>query len=285
MLVGLVGLVIPVGIRLVSFPGESPIDLPLTFLASLVAGVSVFGTENASGSRRFLVHHGVAPGAVWWRKILVWGAGMGLLLGLMVLSFLRFGRPTGGPAVADWLILIVVGVSNAFAVGTLCGMPIRRRITAAMVGVLLLIALGPIQVALVSQSMVPAWTLVLIPSILLAISRAWAGDWLLEREGVRPWVKLAWLIAVPFGLLGASYIGYRAFGVPDVGPVAGPTAASSEAIPSDQDAAQAYLRASRLIRAEANFLQRRERLDLRPPRSGDRGRLGPESGHGRRLLG
>ena len=65
----------------------------LAVLAGLVAGVSVFGTENASGSRRFLVHHGVRPGSVWWRKLLAWGAGMGILLMLLVLSIRLAGNP------------------------------------------------------------------------------------------------------------------------------------------------------------------------------------------------
>jgi hypothetical protein len=262
LFVALVGLTIPAGIVLAGTRGESTIFstifVLLAIMASLVAGVSVFGAENASGGRRFLAHHGVASGTVWRWKLLVWGAGMASFLGLLLLTLALLGSRFGDPAVtaaegSERLLLVVVGVSNAFAVGILCGMVIFRRVTAALVGVLLLIALVPLQLGLVLRAMVPTWTLLLTPSILFAISRAWSDDWLLERQGARPWVKLACLIAVPFGLLGVSYVSYRAFGVPDVGPVVAPNSSSAEIIPAEQDAAEVDRRAIQLIRAEKDF--------------------------------
>ena len=77
--------------------------------------------------------------------------------------------------------------------------------------------------------MVPNWYLLLAPVILIGVSRAWADDWMSEREGPGPGSGSGCLLAVPFALLGASYVAYRAWGVPDVGPQSGaaPTGARS----------------------------------------------------------
>ena len=254
LLVGFIGVVVPIGSSALDLAFDRSVLMLPAILAGLVAGVSVFGTENASGSRRFLVHHGVRPGSVWWRKLLVWGAGMGLLLVLLVLSFWTTGDPfrdrdVGDPAPAlERLAMLSVGLANAFVIGIVCGMAIRRWITATLVGVILLVAIVPIQVALAWQAMIPSWSLGLVPLIFLAISRAWAGDWLLEREGAGPWVRLRALVVVPFGLLGMSYIAYRAFGVPDVGPQFDRASLSAPAIPPEQDAALLYRRADAVIR-------------------------------------
>ena len=64
---------------------DAMVEVVLALLVCLVAGVSVFGMENATGSRRFLVNHGVAPGTVWWRKLLVWGVAVGAIFGLALL--------------------------------------------------------------------------------------------------------------------------------------------------------------------------------------------------------
>ena len=252
LLVGLVSL----GFPIISWLTDSPfggLDSVLVGLASLVAGVSVFGLENASSSRQFLVHHGVQPGSVWWRKLLAWGVVMGSIFVLGTLSLWMFryrllGRELMGPGIlTDLTSMFFFGFLNTFAVGLVCGMAITRRITAAMVGILVLIPILPIQIGLVSESMVPFWSPVLVLLILFAISRAWAADWLYQREGPRPWIRLAGLIVVPFGLLGVAYIAYRAFSIPDIGPQFPPTILQGETIPPEQNAAEDYRRAIRLV--------------------------------------
>src|SRR6185312_5878560 len=131
------------------------------------------------------------------------------------------------------------------------------RITAALVGVIWFIALVPLQIGLETNQMIPTWSLCLIPLILLAISGAWAGDWLLQREGARPWVRLGLLVTVPFGLLGASYILYRAVEIPDVGPQYGEVAPLVGSIPPDQDAADVYRRSIGLVQHRNIDLNRR----------------------------
>ena len=270
LVVVLLGLMVPIVLTLLRAPLDGLIEHCLAAIAGMVAGVSVFGIENASGGKRFLVHHGVRAGAVWWRKLLVWGVGMAAFVGLMLLSIRFFGAPLGGREATaigepDQRVgLLVTTVVNAFVVGVVCGMVIRRRITAALVGIMVLIAVLPLQVGLVWQQMVPSWSYVLIPLILLAISRAWAGDWLFEPEGARPWVRLAGLIVVPFGLLGVSYASYRALSVPDVGLQFDPAVLQSPTIPPGEDAAETYRRASGLIRAQAGFYNDQNGRQPRP---------------------
>ena len=255
LLVAVIGLGLPVAASLLSPHFDELVEVVLVAMAGLVAGVSVFGTENASGSQRFLVHHGVKPGTVWWRKFLIWGVVMASILGLTLLTLSTYGSATlASGTIANLLGLFAIAASNAFLVGLLCGMAIHRRITAALVGVMVLVVLVPAQFVLVSERVVPEWTVVLVPLILVAISRAWAGDWLLEREGARPWVRLGCLIAVPFGLLFAAFIGYRAFGVRDVGPQYGEAILRASDVPPDQDAAEVYRRVIGLIRGNTDLL-------------------------------
>ena len=236
-------------------PPDGSTEIFLATLAALVAGVGVFGLDGASNSRRFLVHHGVKAGATWWRRWLAWGLAMGPIFGLATLTFWRVRFPLvgqgsiGEPALVEATLTLACGVADAFAVGLVCGMAIARRITAAMVGVLALIVLVPLQLALAFNAMIPTWGLALVPTILVVISRAWADDWLHQRDGARPWLKLAGLIVVPFGLLGFAFVAYRAFGVPDVGPQFPPGILRAEAIPPEEDAAEGYQSAIRLFHA------------------------------------
>ena len=251
LLVAAIGLGLPVGASLLSPHFDGLVDVVMVAMAGLVAGVSVFGTENASGSRRFLVHHGVKPGTVWWPKFLIWGVVMASILGLTLLTLSTYGSGTQTRGTIEALLgLFAIATANVLVVGMLCGMAIRRRITAAMVGAMVLIAVVPIQVGLLSAEMVPAWSAGLVPLILVGISRAWAADWLLEREGPRPWVRLGCLIAVPFGLLFAAFVTYRAFGVWDVGPQYDEATLRASAVPPDRDAAEVYRRAAGLMVAE-----------------------------------
>ncbi len=244
-LVALVGLVVPIGVALLGSPLAGPMGLFLAVLASLVAGVGVFGEQGGPGPRLFLVHHGVRPGAVWGRRIWTWGLGMAAFLAAFLVAFaiIRRVEATGRVQSEYDLVAVAASLVDAFAVGLVCGMAIPRRLTAAMVGVIGVLAIAPGQVMLATMGMVPGWSLLLTPAILIGVSRAWAGDWMGEREGAWPWARLGLFLAVPLGLLGSSYVAYRAWGVPDVGPQFDLAAARGQAIPPGQDAAEDYRRA------------------------------------------
>ena len=96
MLVAFLGLVVPLVATVLGSSREGPIGLILAILAGLIAGVAVFGSEGGSATPRFLVQHGVAPGAVWGRRIWIWGLGTATFLAIFLFSFSRLG-PIFGP--------------------------------------------------------------------------------------------------------------------------------------------------------------------------------------------
>ena len=66
-----------------------------------------------------------------------------------------------------------------------------------MVLITVLILVGP----LFSMQLMPAWVMLGIPLVILAVSFSWSGEWLLDRPGARRWVKLGLLLFAGFGLL------------------------------------------------------------------------------------
>ncbi len=105
------------------------------------------------------------------------------------------------------------------AIPILCGMVIRRGITAGMVAPLVLILGLPPLFGLFAMRMLPSVCLMLVPLAFLTVSFAWSRDWMLDRPGARRWVKLAVLLAGCFGALFAAYIAVRVEGVPTLDPV------------------------------------------------------------------
>ena len=67
-------------------------------------------------------------------------------------------RPVQSASAGDHASAVVTAVVNAFAVGVICGMAITRRITAALVGVVGLIGVAPVQVALAAGRWSPTGT-------------------------------------------------------------------------------------------------------------------------------
>ena len=247
-----IGLIVP----FLSFlAGGQGLDLPSVLffcaVALLIQGISVFGLENSAGTRHFLDNQAVPPGTVWASKVVTWACGLAAFFLIVVVASLFSTvssivvRLSGSEEKSFVLVLaLVAALPNAFAVGMVGGMIFNRRITAAMISLMALILVMIPQVALVSIRLIPLWSLLLSPLILILVSRLWAGDWLANRGGLRPWLKLGALIAVPFGGLMAIYVVNRAFGVADVGPRYGraaQTVVSPKLIRSYQDVSNAIV--------------------------------------------
>lgn len=236
-------------------PSGEPATMPvvLAVLTCLVAGVGVFGTADSPGSRRFLASHGVGPGSAWWRKVLTSGGTLAALFGASLYSDWTWhpSEPfteANAALRALRIAMLALALIDAFAVGLLCGMAITRRVTAVTLGAVGVIAIVPFSVLLASGQMVPLWSVFLVPVALLAASRAWAADWLFEREGARPWLKLGAWLGVPAVLLGGSYVSYRAYGLADVGPRYADADLIAPMPPPGQDAAALYRGAGEVIR-------------------------------------
>ncbi len=218
------------------------------FLLVIAAGVSVFGLENRARSQRFLVHHGVRPNTVWLVKITTWLIALVTLaiifIGALVLIAM-VGRPVSG---GNWAAFECIPL--AYAVALICGMAFRRGVTAFVVSVMLSFGLGWPLVGLWYQTMMPWPAFLVVAAALIAVSWAWRSDWMLERPAPWRWLRLGAFACAAFALLFAWYIGFRAWSVPDVGPIALPEAwarASSIETSPERNAADLYREAGRLL--------------------------------------
>ncbi len=146
------------------------------------------------------------------------------------------------------MILSILCIPLAFAVAQLCGMALPRGITAGVIALVVTIALGLAEVSLVKGMMIPVWGLLVMPVALLAVTWAWSGDWLLDRPAPGRYLRLGAILAGVFAVLLGGYIGYRAWGIPDPGPIAPPSAwAATASLASDRNAAELYREAARRL--------------------------------------
>ena len=97
--------------------------------------------------------------------------------------------------------------------------------------------------------MMPAWGLAVLPLVFLAVTWAWSGDWLLDRPAPGRWVRLGLSLAVVLMTVFGGYTGWRAWSVPDVGPIPMPSdwVAASSRLPDDLNAAPLYREAARRL--------------------------------------
>ncbi len=209
---------------------DNVINIPSFLLAvswpiGLIAGICVFGTSHPGRTYRFLCHHAARPGQVWRVKVGVWAVLLGLLacavtpfaLFVEVLLVDRFAPTDTTPYLWKWLP-IFISLTFTAPVGMLCGMVIRRGITAAVGAAALLMLLAMPLGMLVSQRMLPTWGLAAVPMACFVISWAWSADWMYDRPGAGRWLRLAAYSIVMGCVLCTSYIGLRIYGVPSVDP-------------------------------------------------------------------
>jgi ABC-type transport system involved in multi-copper enzyme maturation permease subunit len=234
---------------------------------AITAGVSVFGIQHRTNTQRFLVHHGARAGLVWLVKVGVWLCSLAVIWGaLAVAAYPFFNRQfirnaanvPGRDDLSGLLVLtavpsIFVGI---FAISMLCGMAIRRGITAWL---LAMVAAGVIILptfALVATEMLPMWGPAVLPPAFLLISWLWSGDWLYDRPAPGRWIRLGLMLTVMTTTLSGGYVAIRAWGVPDSPPIPAPRTWANltpERVPSDRDAAPLYRKAISLYRNQVSF--------------------------------
>ncbi len=220
---------------------EGTVSLVILITVSLlIQGSSVFGLESATGTRSFLDNQAIPHPTLWAAKLTPWLMGLfiyAIIVGGAAVAVALVGdgpRMMGNIATAvsthgltvifsmawasrDFVEFLAI-TANAFALGLVAGMMFTKRITAVMIALLGTMVLVPPLAAVALFGMVPAWTLLLPPAILVGVSRVWVGDWVANRGGFRRWLRLASVVAVPFGVLVLGYVMGRAWGVPDIGP-------------------------------------------------------------------
>lgn len=221
--------------------GDTGFLLITSIVVGLYAGVRMFGGESAAQTHRLLAHHGVRPSVVWLAKqFVVWSAVAIVLAPAVSLGLLgAFTRQRN----TEFDMLSLLLMVNAVAVGQLCGMAVRRTLTAGMLAtvVLILVALVTSMIIFLPISTTIGYSLnrlflprygspfemapllviglllsglLVIPLAFLFITWAWSGDWLLNRSGWKPWTRLAALVVGTFSLLFGLYVNNRVNGLP-----------------------------------------------------------------------
>jgi ABC-type transport system involved in multi-copper enzyme maturation permease subunit len=220
----------------------------------LVAGVSAFGLENRRRTHRFLVHHGARPGLVWLAKLSTWCFGLALLWGPLAYLLLGWNAPIPERGQQQAIIAMVLALSLFFAVAVLCGMAIPRGITAGVVALVVSLLLTIGQGGLVAVGMLPIWGLLVLPLAFLAATSAWSGDWLLDRPAPGRWVRLGLVLSGVLTAAFGGYAGWRAWSVPDVGPIPMPSdwVAATAPLPDDLNAAPLYREAAYRLNLGSN---------------------------------
>ena len=227
--------------------------------ANIIAGVSVFGIENRAQDARLSGQRGSSArvGLVGQDVDLAGCHGRDLdsHLACSALSSVYCGYVSAPILnIVDVHSFLVRGVVLiTLAIPILCGMVIRRGITAGTVSLLVLILVLPPLFGLSAMEMMPSVFLLLVPLAFLAVSFAWSRDWMLNRPGARRWIKLAVLLAGCFGALFAAYVTVRVQGVPTLEPVreaqifqfTTPTSA-----PAAENAADLYRQAAKIDLAD-----------------------------------
>jgi ABC-type transport system involved in multi-copper enzyme maturation permease subunit len=241
-------------------------------LAFLVAGVAVFGNDLRHGSNRLLAHHGVRPAVIWLVRVGVWFAVacavvvIALGAGLLATAVLGGGPLFNSRAMdqAPWVLALV---ALSFCIPLLCGMVIRRGITAGVVAILLWFAFWIPLVMLSLMGMMPSAFPILVPLAVLGVSLAWSGDWLIERPGAGRWLRLlGWCAGISAALF-AVYVSMRVYEIPRIDPareaaLLGPVKLSA-GLETD-NAAPIYTQAAKAISHPPDLLSQLDWGGLRP---------------------
>jgi hypothetical protein len=249
----------------------------LSIGVSLVAGTSVFGLENRARTYRFLTHHGARPGLVWLARVMVWSVetcvicalGLAAIWGSLALTDETARRQIPAVSIQNGLSGILM-IPLYFGIALLCGMAIRRSITAVVIALVIGLGLTFPLVSLVATHMLPMQGLLVIPMGLLGVSWAWTSDWLLDRPAPARWVHLGMLITGTLTLAMSWYVGYRAWSIRDVGAIPPPATqidVSSTPLAAEQNAAEVFRTAGNEligpVTESPDFLDRnRQVLDL-----------------------
>jgi hypothetical protein len=236
------------------------VDASFLFLVNvgigILAGVNVLGTEYGVRSHRFLANHAVRPGMIWLVRTAIWlAAQVPLWAPALLVTLSRDAQVRPNRGVESLFAATVALYLGSFAIGLLCGMTIRRGITAGMVALVIVIA-GAVPLGFLTEmGVVPAWVGIAIPLVFLGTTWAWSGDWLLALSGARKWIKLALLALVGFGGLFGLYVFDRTMMLPALDPVTEDRmfrfSTDRGRLAPEENAASLYREAAKLIRASS----------------------------------
>ncbi len=195
--------------------------MAILFYTPFHCGLKVFQAEQQRSRFRFFNDRGVAPGWVWFSKQVVWMTSAflttALLFGAVWIVMESDNQTDGYPEfLVDGKYFsggIIVWMLLAYGIGQLCSLFFTRGVIAWFMGLMFAgaAAVWWQEIAFLQGSMafvVAIWLWTLL------ISYVRTGDWLTERSGRWPRVRLACAIVIPFGLLSATWAVSRVIAIP-----------------------------------------------------------------------
>jgi ABC-type transport system involved in multi-copper enzyme maturation permease subunit len=216
-------------------------------------GLWSFRGEQQGRRFRFLTERGVAPASVWLSKQLVWFAlalaATIVAIGVAALSEALSVRSSADIALTErivgeirqfadglarglnrsfqlgielmrsaWPMLSAFLVSS-YALGQGVSLLIPRAVTAGFVGAILLVPLVAWHL-LIFWLDVPTWLALLpIPFVLWGVTLVRVSDWMVERNSVGAWARVAAMILLPAAVVVAGIARYRVAEIPGIVPL------------------------------------------------------------------
>jgi hypothetical protein len=206
----------------------------------ILFGVAAGHADRRDNAYRLLANRGVSPNAYWLLKHVVWlGLAMGTLLFLMGWEqvFLKVFPSTGVERPFLWemarstvettfhllhpgvLVILAMGLFSVlllYALGHALSLAIPSAMTAlvvALIGWLIVAALWTVGAAVE----IPFWwTIGVFPLILLFAGWLRTRDWLVDRNSLSGWGRVALSVVVPFFLMFCGIAAFRVVQVPTV---------------------------------------------------------------------
>jgi hypothetical protein len=239
------------------------IQVTLALATVPMFGICAFLADQRRSSYRFLTDRGVPPKFVWLsRQLLTLGIPMfvfiSLLLGLFLLASALLPVPNYSelPGGANYS-LIYAGTYSVFhllfgilgyvflgiAVGQLCSMFFRSPLLAGLFSVLLTILLTNWCALMLFWRIPWVWSMLPIPLTLLLATRLRTADWLVERGGLRTWLRPGLALLIPAVALLVAVPLYRVYSIPVVEPGFSPAEFLQPLTAEEQKALDLYERA------------------------------------------
>ncbi len=174
-----------------------------------LSGACVFLADQTQSSFRYLADRGVGPGLVWLSRQLVWASavtiGTAAAIGVVACTFKHLEA---------WNLIAAVAVG--YASGQLCSMLLRNGIVAAALSMVLTVLIGLWTILMYYLDLSWLWSVAPLVAAFLVATRLRTRDWLLERGGLRAWLRAG----LPIGLTAAgvftAVIAVRVYEVPRV---------------------------------------------------------------------
>ena len=201
--------------------------LPFAFaiLAAALFTSTVFYADQRRNQYRFLAEHAARPRYVWICRLAIWAIMILIVLALVSPSLymfwsewarefgrqipwdIRYGSWSGARQFSrDWTkiaaasrgtVFSLWGVAFGFAIGQLCSLVFRRALVAGFAS--LLVAIIAMAWGATIWAWELSWTTFLFPLAIGSLAATWlrAPDWIIDRNYIRCWLKVAAALTLP----------------------------------------------------------------------------------------